>query len=268
MRHIPAHVLSALLLASCGGRSEGSSPTPSPAPVTAATKNADLAEKPLISETRINEIVTEVMKEQYGGQGDVAMGCWNYRFEENGIETTYCMKPGAPEVVETTAGRNVYVPVSNTIESNSTESYGAVTPGLMGAFLLQVRNDGKWSYLARERGLAFGTMGYCGCDKAKFMRLGRDYYGWMFTSGGTWQGVTVSNHEIVAPRSGGFKDISDIPEVREAAPDVMYSVEIAPATVASIYALKVTKLVAEKPTSAKLVEFDPVTWAYQMPEKF
>jgi hypothetical protein len=153
---------------------------------------------------------------------------------------------------------------ANDINDDLRYAYGSVDAGLMGAFQVSIGPDGGWKLVAAEKAIDFGTAGACGCEVAKLVRLGRGYYGWMFTSGGMWQGIVVSNHEIVAPHNGGFKNLSAIPEIREEAQDVRYTVAVVDSDPeADVFPLKVEKLQSDRKAGERIVGFDRDKWAYQ-----
>ncbi|MCT7103959.1 hypothetical protein M1702_24770, partial [Salmonella enterica subsp. enterica serovar Poona] len=88
----------------------------------------------------------------------------------------------------------------------------------------------QWTYQSLDNALEFGSNGYCGCNKAEFVQLSQQSdYGWLFTSGGVFQGTVVADYNIVMAHKGGFVDVSKIPQVREAAQDVQYDVKVASA---------------------------------------
>ena len=88
--------------------------------------------------------------------------------------------------------------------------------------------------------------------------------GYQETEGGMWQGILVSNHEIVAPHNGVFKNISAIPEIREEAQDVRYAVTVVDGDPdLDVFPLKVEKLESGKKTGQRIVGFDRGKWAYQ-----
>lgn len=259
------------VLAACSSPQSGSSEE---TPITHAVASHPEAQVTAVSQeqereltsSQIDAIVVEVMNQQYGNERSRDGKCWSFKYSDDGLDTDYCMEPRKPELVGP-SNRAMYLLASN--RSDDTDAFGAVTPGLMGAFQVAIEKDGSWRYVAKAPALPFGTMGYCGCDKAKFVSLGDDYYGWMFTSGGTWQGVTVSNHEIVAPHQGTFKDVSDVPEIREDDQDAIYSIEFGTDSgQAGVRPLKVIKAVSGKVQSERLVPFDEARWEYRMPETF
>ena len=217
-----------------------------------------------LAQERIDAIVAEIMDQQYGNRRDVTNHCWEYAYSDGDAEDDYCMQPAKAEVVFAPSGPQIYLRVAN--RPDVEDGHEAITPGLMGAFQVAVGNR-SWQYVAKAPALPFGSAGYCGCDQAEFVRLGSEFYGWKFTSGGTWQGVTVSNHEIVAPHGDVFVDVSDVPAVQEEHQDVSYAIEVRPDG-GDIFPIKVTKSVSGKPDGERFVNFDKEKWLYRMPEMF
>lgn len=244
----------------CGSSVAVASSTPQHAFSSASPNDVD----PL-AQGRIDAIVAEIMDQQYGNARNAVGQCWEYTYGAPDAETDYCMQPAKAEVVPTRDGYGLYLRTSNKLDAG--DAFDAVSPGLMGAFEVAIDRNGQWRYVAKSPALPFGTMGYCGCDKAKFVQLGSDYYGWMFSSGGTWQGITVANHEIVAPRGDAFEDVSEVPEIRESGQDVSYAVEVM-ADRGDIFPLKVIRIVSGRRDGEMIVPFDKVRWAYRMPESF
>lgn len=218
-----------------------------------------------VASSQIDAIVVEIMNQQYEDH-NAEGNCWNFKYRDGEQDVDYCMAPAKPELVGQ-FGRTMYLRVSNRTDADG--AFDATTPGLMGAFQVAIESNGQWRYVAKSSALPFGTLGYCGCDKAKFVQLGIDYYGWVFTSGGTWQGATVSNHEVVAPHEGIFKDLSDVPEIREDDQDSIYSIEVAAEPrQGGMKSLKVTKTMSGKVQAERLIPFDQARWEYRMPELF
>lgn len=221
--------------------------------------------QPVLAPADLERIVTEVMDQAYPGARDAEHGCWTYAFETQQDELAYCMRPHPAREVATASGPTVYFYASNAtdIRGNPDYAYAAPDPGLMAAFRLSVSPDGRWTLLGSEKGMPFGTAGGCGCEDATFLRLGRETYGWTFTSGGMWQGVIVSDHEIVAPSGQGFKDISDIPDIREDAQDVEYRIAvISDDPQRDAYPLRVEKYRGDRKVGERTVEFDRAKGMY------
>lgn len=211
-------------------------------------------------------IVTEVMRQQYPDGYDEKHDCWAFSRKSADGETAYCMRSHPAQWADGENGNSFYFIASSASDINDDlrYAYGSVDAGLMGAFQVSIGTDGGWTLTSASKAMDFGTAGACGCEDARLVKLGRGYYGWMFTSGGMWQGILVSNHEIVAPHDGAFKNLSAIPEIREEAQDVRYAVMVVDGDPnLDVFPLKVEKLASGKKTGERIVGFDRSKWAYQ-----
>ncbi|MEQ1512424.1 MAG: hypothetical protein ABL934_07065 [Lysobacteraceae bacterium] len=224
------------------------------------------AKAPAAAEVDVARIVADVMRQQYPDGYDEKHDCWAFSRVSGGNRTEYCMRSRSPQWADAEGGKSFYFLASSASDINDDlrYAYGSVDSGLMGAFQVSIGSDGGWKLVSAEKAIDFGTAGACGCENASLVKLGRAYYGWMFTSGGMWQGIVVSNHEIVAPHDGGFKNLSAIPEIREEAQDVRYTVAVVDGDPeADIFPLKVEKLESGKKAGERIVGFDRDKWAYQ-----
>ena len=230
--------------------------------------NPIAAEEISFSAAQLEAIVKEVMLEQYGSEYDVKHDCWPYISGESG---SYCMKASIPTLIESKRGKELYFYAANhsDINDDPNYSYGHADPGILGAYKLSIDKSGVWKYLSTSKAMTFGSSGYCGCDNAVFLKFGNDdYYGWMFTSGGVWQGTVVSNYSIVAPKDSAFVDLSQIPEIREESQDVRYQVKVIDSSSDNVFPLMVTKTKAGKPSEEKLISFDEKKWLYSVAQDF
>lgn len=220
-----------------------------------------------LSATQLEAIVKEVMLEQYGSEYDDKHACWPYTSSES---AAYCMKSSSPKLIDSKHGKVLYFYAANRSDINGDPnySYGHAEPGIMGAYKLSIDKSGVWKYLSASKAMTFGSSGYCGCDSAVFSKFGNDYFGWIFTSGGVWQGTVVSDYAIVAPKDSVFADLSQIPEIREENQDVKYQVKIIDASTDKVFPLLVTKTKAGKPSEEKIISFDEQTWLYSFPQDF
>lgn len=212
-----------------------------------------------------------VMQDRYGATYVSAHRCWLY-LEKRG---RYCVKPLKSEWVGAGDMRRLYlltsgVPVNPDASINKLPAH--VLPGLVGAFALAASPDGKPKYLAATDALMFGSFGDSGAAVAQLTRIGApDYYAWVFSSGGTWQGISVGNYHILAPHDGTFLDLSTIPAMREHDQDYRYAIEFD----ASNSNQRVFPLIVEKRPAADVenglvldrfvVPFNSRTWRYEMP---
>ena len=221
-----------------------------------------------ISDGRITEIVNAVMKEQYGDEFNTKYSCWEFSAEFDGHALNYCMKPGPAKLEDTKTGKQLYVRADNVadISGDSRYEYSQIDPGRMGVFNLRIEDDGSWAYLAADKAMAFGTVGYCGCDQAKLVRLSNDgVHGWMFASGGVWQGIVVSHHSIVAPLDGVFMDISAIPEIPEDKQAIKYEITVEATVGDGFFPLQVTKFRSGKRLEEFILNFDTESSRYSLP---
>lgn len=221
----------------------------------------------VVSQNQLETIVKEVMNGQYGRQYDRKHDCWPY----SSGDAAYCMKPSAAKLIETKNGKAIYFYAANRSDINDDPRYGYshAESGLMGAFKLSIDSLGSWKYSATSKAMDFGSAGYCGCDKAEFVKLGNDdYYGWVFASGGVWQGMVVSNHEIIAPKDSVFKNLSSIPEIREEEQDTRYQIKIIDSITDSIFPISVKKIKAGVATEERTISFDQEKWMYSLPKDF
>lgn len=260
-------ILAALALPMAACTASSTAPV-EPGQQEGSAARADEAALQVLDQTMLERIVAELMQQQYGGTRDQATGCTNYVWAQGDAQIRYCMQAAAPEVVRSGTAHELYLRTFNRMDAAGIDSYDAITPGLMGAFKVRIDPDGRWRVLDASKALVFGTMGFCGCDKAAFLKLGPQVYGWMFTSGGTWQGITVSNHEIVVPRNGGFVDVSAIPEIRERAQGVTYSVRVVEDAGQGFWPLDVTRASEGGASATRRVAFDNAAAVYRLPDGF
>ena len=245
-----------------------------------ATKNAaDSGSKPIKDpiapkqvDINLEEIIKAAMNQQYGANYNAKYDCWNYVLESDDNSASYCMKPGEAHVMNVSGGKVIDFYAANRadISDNLDYGYGQVDSGLMGAFKLSVNAAGEWKYTAANKAMSFGSAGYCGCDKAELVKLSNEgLYGWMFSSGGVWQGIIVLDHEILAPNGDTFENISSIPEVREDTQDTKYEIKVVDTAAGkSVFPLLVTKLTSGKKDKELLINFDDKKRIYVLPENF
>jgi hypothetical protein len=223
-------------------------------------------------------LVVAVMRSQYGDHWDASAGCWIHKTVDLG---SYCMKPVQQHLVAAHDGSRLYLlaeglPVDGTGAIQEIGTHAA--PGLVGAFAIALSGPQgdeapDWRVLAASKELRFGSFGRAGVAWAKFVLIGpSDYYGWTFVSGGTWQGVTVGSHVILAPLGPRFVDIATIPSMTEE--DQEHRIDIAIDDTAKgvrVYPLTVSKrrLLHGKVSGAAIetmtIPFDERRWKYKWP---
>lgn len=260
-----------LLLSGCGSaESNGATPAVDATPDSDRVSPASgVNEHGLeISDERIIGVVNAVMKEQYGDKFNAKYLCWEFSTESDGRASNYCMQPAPAELVDTKTGKQLYLRAASVpdIADDSRYEYNQIDPGRMGVFNLRIEDDGSWTYLAANKAMAFGTVGYCGCDQAKLVKLSNDgVHGWMFVSGGVWQGIVVSHHSIVAPLNGAFMDLSAIPEIPEDEQTTKYEIDVDAKTSDGLFPLRVAKLESGKKLEEITVSFDTRSSRYSLP---
>lgn len=209
-------------------------------------------------------IVAEVMRSQYGDAFDSRHDCWDYAPQQDGDALRYCMQAGNAEIVATGATRRLNFLATNRLDIDDADhAYGHAVPGLVGAFEVELTPAGQWKVVSASRDMTYGTNGDCGCKEAAFVKLGADYHGWMFASGGVWQGVVVLDHHILAPHEGGFKDLAGMPKITEGDQDTEYSLVVDGSHGgAPHYPLLMTEEKHGTKVDTSKIEFDRTQWRY------
>lgn len=224
-----------------------------------------------LSGEALNAAIRKTMVEQYGSHYNTALNCWPHTVMINGEELDYCMQAGKAEVVDSSAGNRLFFMASNISDIDAERPqflYSHPDQGLMGAFELKQDSAGAWVLVAASKALEFGSSGDCACADARFARVGRNTYGWLFTSGGVWQGVVVSKHNIVVPVDGQFKDVSQVPETEEARQGVTYTIALDDSDAnATMYPLLVTENGNVKVDKRLVVNFDSRQGLYLLPRR-
>jgi hypothetical protein len=225
----------------------------------------------------INTVITAVMNDQYGQKYDAQNSCWIYShtLEQNKDTETYCMHIGQLEVIDTPSGKQLYLNAFS-ISGVDGYRYGHNVPGLMGAFRVQLNvkdAKGNWQYLTFNNDLEFGTVGDCGCQKARFVKLSNQgVYGWLFSSGGAWDGVTSTDFSLLIPHKTDFVDISRIPQITVQDQDTLYKVDVAEdQRKTGMFPLRVSKMKGASKVGALqnvgtiLVNFNQKAFTYSLP---
>jgi len=204
-----------------------------------AAPSAALAQNPAIVEA--------VMRAQYGTRKDLGAGCWIHHAANLG---SYCMKLVQQHLVGSHDVPRLYLLAEGLpMDGNGAiQEVGAhAAPGLVGAFAIELNRPAgdagpAWRVSAASQELPFGSFGRAGVTDARLVQIGPDYYGWTFVSGGTWQGVTVGLHVILAPRGPRFVNLSSIPSMTEQDQGHRFDIAIdATAKDVKVYPLIVTK---------------------------
>lgn len=217
------------------------------------------------------KVATEIMFDQYGNTYDAKNNCWAYSYKtDQGDSTQYCMRPSQFQVVEEKGVKMLYLIAVSTgnIADNPDYSYSLDEPGLMGAFKVSLGGPQGWIYKAFDNKMGLGIGGQCSCSDIKLVQLSSTgAHAWLYTVGGTWQGVTNASFSILVPIKGQFQDVSSIPQTQgEEDPDVTYQISVKPdPAVKGFYPLHVLKLKSGKTVEEFDVAFDPKAAIYALP---
>lgn len=280
MQRAPGYLLfGALILTSLLACDSGSSVDTSAAastlrhetPVESRARALPAAAASSIKPDAVKNAVAHVIQVHYEGGYDEANRCWRAERGEGDEAAAYCMRLLPEHVVQYEDGAWVYVALASAsdIRNHPDYLYGHVDAGVMDVFKLRIGADGAPEVLAHGLGLSFGSAGDCGCANAKFMQVGPSTHGWMFTSGGTWQGQTIASHALVAPVGDVFKDVAGIPRYREADQDVEYRIAVdAKPGRDAWYPLRVMRYRAGHKDGERVVAFDPGAQRYVLPGDF
>lgn len=212
-------------------------------------------------------IIKAVMNQQYGDHFDAKLGCWPHTAELINDSYDYCMRPGAPHLLDINGEKHLYFSAVNRMDilNDPRYSYGHISPGLMGAFKVKIESPAQWKLLAASKELDLGSGGNCGCKNAKFVQLGPTYYGWMFASGGVWQGLAVFKHSLIASHGDQFEDISSIPQVTEDEQDTEYEMQIDDTNRnIEVFPLLLTKTKPGIKSETFKISFDHERWQYDL----
>lgn len=218
----------------------------------------------------VQMLVQAIMSDQYGNHFDEKHGCWAYEAKDaHGESIAYCMKAGKPEQVDVNGVRTVYFMSYNRddIRGDADYRYAHYQSGLMGAFKATHDDDtNQWVLRASSKDMESGSLGSCGCSDAEFTKLGPHKYGWIFATGGDWQGILVGNYVIVADFDGLFSNVSAIPDMEERNQDISYEVSVTRDTAArEMYPLVVKKMKDGKQIKQFYVTFDATRRIYKLP---
>lgn len=228
--------------------------------------------------TSDQQFLADLMTENYGVNYLPRAGCWLYAEPTEDLSETYCVKVAHAERVETHEGERLYVLATGSVTDENGQDAGShASSGLIGAFVVSKDSSGRLNYLARTVAMAYGSYGDAGADDAQLKLLGAsDYYGWIFSSGGMWQGIVVSSHHILAPKGKTIVDLSRLPEMTEDDQAHKYLIEIDSSDSTSrVFPIIYKQYTADDQTPGEStlvkmisVPFDFKTWSYMAPSHF
>jgi len=213
----------------------------------------------------MKEAVATAIRAHYAAGYDEVNRCWRTERGEGDQAMAYCMRPLREQVVREGDATWVYVALASAsdISGHPDYIYGRADTGVMDAFKLRVAADGTPTVVAQGLGMPFGSAGDCGCANADFVQVGPRAHGWMFTSGGTWQGATVASHALVVPVGRTFKDVAAMPRYVEEDPAVEYRLAMAPPTAGEWYPLEYSQWRDGKRVRTTRITFDPASGRYR-----
>jgi hypothetical protein len=243
-----------------------------PAATPAATAVVPAAPRTTsLSSDRLNSVVDALLRTQYPEGFDDKHDCWKARYGEGDEAMAYCMHLLPASAVSEAGQQVVYVATASAanIEDDPSYGYGATDPGMFDAFRVVVAPDGATTLTASGKGLDFGMAGDCGCADADLVALGPDVHGWVFSSGGTQQGITTATHSLVAPVGDTFRDVGGIPHYVEDQQDVEYRLAIASDdAVDGWFPLTISKYRGDDKIASRVVHFDRSAQRYLPPQAF
>lgn len=146
-----------------------------------------------------------IMNQVYSGYV-AKKGCWIGLATKN--KQYYCMKIDRNDgIIINGIKRHYIIATGIAIDENGEENGAHVTPGMVGAFVVEERN-GQIKMLAGNSKMYFGPFGQPP-EKWIFVKLGSDdYWGWQNTSGNAHYGITGSYYHILAPYGKSIRDIA------------------------------------------------------------
>lgn len=217
----------------------------------------------------VEQAVANTLRSHYPAGYDEANRCWRTTRGEGDDAAAYCMRPLPEHAIQDNGSTWIYLALASAsdIREQPDYLYGQVDAGMMDAFKLRVGSDGTAEVVAKGLGLAFGSAGDCGCANAVFVQVGSRAHGWMFTSGGTWQGTTVASHALVAPVGDTFKDVVALPRFVEGDQSIEQRVAILPPAAdsdadAEWYPLRLSRWRAGTQMDEARLEFDAASSRY------
>lgn len=214
----------------------------------------------------IKKVIASVMDEQYGKSNYRApLNCWEYT--SSGSEKMWCLKPISHKQIGNTL---YFFATSDNAAASAEAGYetGHLDPGLIGIFAIQLKDKG-YRYLAATKDIEAGSMGACGCNDAKFVKITPQKYALVSTFGMVNQGIVSSFHSILTPIGGSFKEVSSIPEIREGEQEITYKIQfLSDATYDGFYPLSVKKTQDNQVLDTKIVKFDSAAQVYKLPDNF
>lgn len=192
-------VLASLGLAACGG----TAPAPTEGDASAATDAAAGSAGPppgrreaVMQEAAADGFIAPapaLMALLTGADIDAARGCWPVRLDIGGTRRPFCFRPGTPEWRPMGGRERVF------LHAHHVPGVRREGTGAFAAIIAEPQEGGRLKALAVLRGWPVGEAGDCGCATARFRRMGRDRWGWVFAAN---EAGERRFHAVLASSSG------------------------------------------------------------------
>lgn len=120
----------------------------------------------------------------------------------------YALKVVQREPIATPDGDRLYVLVAGHRTDERATSHAAT--GLVGAFVLEARHS-EVELVAGSKAMPYGSFG-AAPETARLRRLGPDHYwGWLYETGYTGQGITAARTSILLPYGRRIAELGNVP---------------------------------------------------------
>jgi hypothetical protein len=192
-----AAVLLMLGLAACSRHEKAEPPRPAPAPASAPAPAPD--------KERERALMLAIFGKEYDPGTDKALAVIKDEGEDGYFLMTLDSSTELPD------GRTMVSVNGSPSDENRGDQSGHASPGMLNVYALR-REGAQWKLVERHENVAsMGSSGYFG--SVKWVTLGPGKPGMIVSSGGTWQGYTVSEAGIFelgqeVRMLGGFSEAS------------------------------------------------------------
>lgn len=226
----------------------------------------------LTEDSEARGMAISVMNQQYSKESYVEKyHCWLVNDEEN----THCLAIQRADTVYVEGKQRLFILISNITDvSIDGVLYGHPSTGVLAAFLLEKEEDGSWSYKASSKIIqSGGSMGETGAFDARFVELGVNYYGWIFSQGYYQQGYQKFDYVILGVKDNEFVNLVDKLPASCGKPkpqiELEYKIQIVNKNKNSqIYPIKLNEFKADKMTNSYTVGFNYAKWKYNQTKAY
>lgn len=150
-----------------------------------------------------------------GADLDAARGCWPVRLDIGGTRRPFCLRPGTPEWRPMGGRERVFLHAHH-VPGDRREGAGAFA-----AIVAEPQEGGRLKALAVLRGWPVGEAGDCGCETARFRRMGRDRWGWVFAANEAGE----RRFHVVLAASSGLAEVARVPVPADGVDGLRHAVE-------------------------------------------